>query len=290
MTSHRRILGAFACAMLVFPALAQDRRADTVDTRTPSSAASDQSSGAQLSEEWRLANDDHIRVAAGLASCRDSADFRSAAGRAVYRIPFDVYQTSHGTPPIVQAKAELPATASDAEHSGSSSGAFERLDAYGGAVVTLSSAIAAKRVQLASAAKDAYWKMQTFEWVLVGLGAATTLLVSLKSMTDPPIARWSTGIGIAALAFSATATAGATLNSFYHPRAIYLKDQHVLANLRRMHNDIAITAALRPRQDGRCSTIENDDDHGLKGNLSNWATSLQVIIAPEVQTDVDPEN
>ncbi len=117
------------------------------------------------------------------------------------------------------------------------------------AAVILSNDIGRARIEIAGdAARDNVW-MQLFEWAMVSVGAVTTVLVSLKSITAVRQGAL-TVVGVGAIVFSALGTSIAAVNSFYSPRTTYEHDQHVLADLRNLHLQLATGIA---REGNLCS-------------------------------------
>ena len=299
---HRRAMAACVSALLALPALEPAHAADAVDARAPPGRAVDAGKSLPLSveagDEFRLAQADHVLIAAELDSCLlPGGTFQRHFIEYIRLDPLlrdnmQIVLSTPSYPSTVLADAAgagaspRPPRATDG--SGSSAPDLGDVDSFSTAVIYLSHAVAQKRAQVAAAATGAYSRMLEFQWLIVVFGAVTTILVSLKSMTDPPIGKWSTWIGVGAVVFSTLGTATATLDSVYQVRGEYAKDRHLLNSLRRLHNDMAVTVALRPRHDNRCTRIEevNDahytiDAQELQKHLRDWATNFQVLINPE---------
>jgi hypothetical protein len=80
--------------------------------------------------------------------------------------------------------------------------------------------------------------MQIFEWWIVLIGAVTTILIAIKTMSGER-SDLTTAIGVAAIVFSTLGTSIATLNSFYTSRLIYERDERALQALQALHLQLA---------------------------------------------------
>jgi len=105
------------------------------------------------------------------------------------------------------------------------------------AAVTLSNDIARSRVDIVSENIRDYITMQVLEWIFVGMGAITTILIAIKTMGTVRSQAYL-AVGIAAIIFSSLGTATGALISFYTPRITYQRSSHALANLRVLHHQL----------------------------------------------------
>jgi hypothetical protein len=105
------------------------------------------------------------------------------------------------------------------------------------AAIFLSHRIAWGRIAFAEEERW-YWKeAQVFQWGLVMLGAITTVLVSIRSMSIQ--GRFHNLIGMLAIVSSALLTAMTTMNAFYAPRVAYERNGHALQALQTLHRELA---------------------------------------------------
>jgi hypothetical protein len=105
------------------------------------------------------------------------------------------------------------------------------------AAVALSNDIARSRVDIASENTRDYITMLVLQWIFVGIGAITTILIAIKS-TSTVRSHAYLAVGIAAIIFSSLGTATGTLISFYTPRVTYQRSSHALATLRGLHHQL----------------------------------------------------
>ena len=106
------------------------------------------------------------------------------------------------------------------------------------AAIHLSADIGEARVEMARKQVFEDISMQVFAWVGVLVGALTTILISVKSMTTERM-RIQFSIGLAAIVFSALGTMVTALNSFYTAKVTYERTTSSLANLRQLHEELA---------------------------------------------------
>jgi len=106
------------------------------------------------------------------------------------------------------------------------------------AAVTLSNDIARSRVDIVSENIRDYITMQVLEWIFVGMGAITTILIAIKTMGWSVRSHAYLAVGIAAIISSSLGTATGALINFYTPRITYQRSSHALANLRVLHHQL----------------------------------------------------
>ncbi len=190
-------------------------------------------------QEWTAAKADHAGIIAIAGQCPAVAPASIPTPVHPLAVPVPAALTTivpdgwHD--PAVPTPTPTPAPASDPALT-------LEAPSYLLAAVVLSNDIGRTRVEVAGdAARDNIW-MQVFEWAMVLVGAVTTVLVSLKSLAaEQP--GMMTAIGVGAIVFSALGTSIAAVNSFYSPRTTYEHDQHVLADLRSLHLQLAAGVA-----------------------------------------------
>jgi hypothetical protein len=106
------------------------------------------------------------------------------------------------------------------------------------AAIVLSHHIGWARIALAEEVRWSYIAVQIFQWSIVVIGAITTVLISIKAMSNDQW-RFYIAVGIAAIIFSTLGTAIATMNSFYAPRVTHDHDEHSLRALQTLHLQLA---------------------------------------------------
>lgn len=109
--------------------------------------------------------------------------------------------------------------------------------------IVMSQHIAWARIALAEQTRWTFVSMQVFQWWVVVIGAITTVLISIKAISNERTSS-HLAIGIAAIIFSTAGTAIATMNSFYSPRVAHEQDQRSLQALQALHLELA-TAMTR---------------------------------------------
>lgn len=220
-------------------------------------------------QEWQLARADHESIAAAVAACSNiqDLDVQPNSIRAALRLD-TLPNGSRGFSDNLEQK----------------SGATLTLSNYDRAVIYLSDSITRSRIEAATNANANYSNMFWFQLAIVGIGAITTILISIKSIaptgesaTTNNLSLW---VGILAIIFSSLGTATSGLNSFYGPRESYLKSERSLAGLRQLHSDIAakVTSAT-PQPPGKCPKIDpanKDDPQGKQ--VQDWTAKLATIL------------
>jgi len=177
--------------------------------------------------EWAAARSDHDVIVAMSSRCtQDSGTFKHAI-----EIPVSMLViTPNGALPTGGSTPADPAPRP----------AGPKLDTPGYllSAIILSNGIARSRIDVAGdEVRDSAWE-QVFQWGLVIIGAITTVLISIKSMSTGRTPLYM-GIGIAAIVFSALGTGVAAMNSFYSPRLLHDHDKRALAGLRQLHLQLA---------------------------------------------------
>ncbi|WKA29168.1 hypothetical protein [Bradyrhizobium roseum] len=222
-------------------------------------------------QEWQLARADHEMIAAAAAACSNIQDLDAQPDfvRAALRLdilPSDVRRQSAVRAPDQKAANSLV------------------LSNYQRAIVYLSDSIKRNRIESASAANRNYTSMFWFQLAIVGIGAITTILISIKSIAPagetPSTNNLSLWVGILAIVFSSLGTATSALNSFYAPRESYLKSERSLAALRQLHSDIATkiasTTFLPPEKCPKLDPKIKDDPYAKQ--VQDWTTRLGAIL------------
>jgi hypothetical protein len=109
-------------------------------------------------------------------------------------------------------------------------------------VLVLSDSISRARMRSAEGATLNQSRMELYQWVLVLLGALTTIFISLKSILNERTPGF-VAVGIFAVIFSALSTACSSLISFYTPTDAFVRNDRSLSQLRQLHNDLAFYVA-----------------------------------------------
>jgi len=200
-------------------------------------------------QELQRANEEHWYIALPLTRCFreiDLSDTQNVPGQVT--VAFMLGQMPDGSDSWGASAAHPPE--------------FE-LTNYQRSVLLLSHSIARARAQLAAAADAAQTKMVRYQWCIVIVGALTTILVSIKSMSQGQSRPYFV-VGIMAVVFSAAGTAVSSMNSFDSPNASFVKTERGLVQLRQLHLDLALMVFV---EKDNCSGMETiDADAGNSGN------------------------
>jgi hypothetical protein len=235
-------------------------------------------------QEWRLASADHEILATAIAACSK-----------IYNL--------YAQPQYIQNQFRLW-TGSDGRSRSSDkdekSGKSEKETAlqitnYHRTAIFLSDSIARNRFEAAVNANNNYSNMFNFQLSIIIIGAITTVLISIKSISNSE--NWATTyfwIGIFAIIFSSIGTATSTLNAFFGPREAYFRTERSLASLRQLHTEIAARIASSIEDPEKCPSISrtNKDDPYAQ-QVQEWTTRLSAILnasdtAASNQTSKDP--
>ena len=149
-----------------------------------------------------------------------------------------------------------------------------------GSVAALNHAIADERLQAIRASEESSRKASPFQILIIGIGALTTMVVSLRSMDNVISASLTRSFSIAAILLSALGTGAATLNSFYAPREASVRQVRSLVQLKLLHQEIYIFLAAE-----RCDVVpmaQLDADPTLVSDprarrVRAWHAQLQQI-------------
>jgi hypothetical protein len=275
------IVAAFMAAMVLTAAagwmiFGSQRRVDGPTSRRQDAVA----------HEWRLASAEHKNIAEAVAACSGTTNFAALPASVREQLRLDILPDGakrgedDRKPSVFRETVALDSRSFAAEPRGETS---LSLSNYARAAIYLSDEISRSRIESANNAYVNHWVMVGFQWVIVLIGALTTILISLKSImtADGQQRAWSLRIGIAAILCSSIGTATSALNSFYGPRETYLKAERSLAALRQLHSDIAIQigSIREPQGKKECPSFDpaNKDD-ALYKQVQDWKTKLGVIV------------
>jgi hypothetical protein len=219
-------------------------------------------------DEWNAAKADHDVVVSVAEQCRlETAKFThklTVPAPLLTIVPTE----SRGTAPV---NDRLP---------GAETSKVEvETPSYMLAAIILSNEIGRSRVDVAgNKTRDNAWT-QIIEWALVLIGAITTVLISIKSLTAERSSVF-TAIGIAGIIFSTLGTSLAAINSFYSPRSIYERDERTLSNLRSLHLQLVNGLTREP---DLCQSWDNRGQDWRFVRIKSLADRY-VVIASAVET------
>ncbi len=241
--------------------------------------------------EWRWAQADHEHIALAVAACSHIFDLAE--------VPVIVHQLRLDTGPDGQTlpwarRTTRAAMASVAPVAPGSQPGFH-LSNFQRTAIFLSDTIARARFENASHASMNAGRMDTLQLFIVAIGAITTILISIKSISNADqnraYAPWFFWIGIAAIVFSSVGTAASALNSFYSPREAYLKNANSLASLRQLHQDLAsqVTGILEGTGVKDCAQFDPiDRSGGIAEQVDEWITKLDKIVNGTISAGSSP--
>jgi hypothetical protein len=149
------------------------------------------------------------------------------------------------------------------------------LNNYQASIFVLSDAISRARMQIAGIVVDSKAKMELYQWTLIILGAITTILVSIKSMSSERTPVF-VAIGILAIITSALGTACSGIISFYSPNDTYVRSERALLQLRQLHTDLSFEVASAV---ALCEPIKSESPDDLRTKrLRDLSTRLTEIL------------
>jgi hypothetical protein len=158
-----------------------------------------------------------------------------------------------------------------------------KLTSFQSTSLYLSNAIARARIETAAAANEHYTRMKHFQWAVAIVGAVTTILISIKSMSNQNTTLYVI-IGILAIFLSSVGTATSSLNSFYSPREAHIRNQRALSSLKQLHVEVAAEMNIETDADKCQAMRENDNSKKVK----NWSQRLAGIVnGSETAAQVD---
>jgi hypothetical protein len=172
--------------------------------------------------EWQLARADHESIAAAVAACWNIQDLDVQPDFIRAALRLDTWP---------DGSRNRTFSASLEQKSSAGTATTLTVSNYQRAIIYLSDSIARSRAEAATNASLNYSSMFWFQLAIVGIGAITTILISIKSIAPtgelPTTNNLSLWVGILAIIFSSLGTATSALNSFYGPRE--LSEERTLA-------------------------------------------------------------
>jgi hypothetical protein len=155
------------------------------------------------------------------------------------------------------------------------------------AAIVMSQHIGWARIALAEEARWTSVSMQIFQWWVVVIGAITTVLISIKAISNERT-NSHLAIGIAAIIFSTVGTAVATMNSFYAPRVTHDQDQRSLQALQALHLELATAIT---REESVCDPLNKGPADWrvkrIKAIAAQYAAVMSATQAPSSAPDSD---
>jgi cytochrome b561 len=262
----------------------------------------DSSDGADLTAEWRAVRSDHKIIAYAVAQCLGVNI--SIMPRAVFsRLLLDLTPDGgHGwTRDRGQAVTPISAYAGEGDEAATSAAGTIHLTGYMQAALSLSDAIGRARLAAADGAGLNYPHMVLFGWITVGVSAAATMFITLRSsmsgtssQTDPKwwqkISRVSYFMfGVLAILLSATGTVLTSIKQFYDPTSVFMRDEQTLVQLTKLHDQVAL-GFIQTWDDGACKpsqalTAQNNFDLTryeatlvtYQNGISRYATNVSYV-------------
>jgi hypothetical protein len=145
------------------------------------------------------------------------------------------------------------------------------------AVLTISRSAAGTRAELAAAAAQSRASMRFYQWLSVIIGATTTILVSIKSMSNGTAGDRGYFVGIFAVVFSALGTAIASINSFEGPNDAYVRSERGLLQVRQLHLELALQVA---QEQDLCRGFDpNKADEPRARRMADLSVRLKELVA-----------
>jgi hypothetical protein len=151
-------------------------------------------------------------------------------------------------------------------------------------IILLSDAIERARMQTAESAASNRSRMELYQWVLIGIGAITTILISIKSIL-PASARGFVTVGILAIIFSAFGTACSSIVSFYGPSEAFARSDRALGQLRQLHADLSFAVA---NSTDLCTPTKDEADPRAK-IIKDFSTRFgEIVTTPGTSSAQNP--
>lgn len=145
-------------------------------------------------------------------------------------------------------------------------------------ILNISREASLARAEFAGSASNSRSDMLFYQWMIVIVGALTTILVSIKSMSNgTEHGRAYFIVGILAVVFSACGTALASMNSFLSPNDNYVRSERALLQVRQLHWELAQIVAQNTDLCVGYDPTKADDPRGKQ--LTDLSTRLKELIA-----------
>jgi hypothetical protein len=222
-------------------------------------------------QEWQSTLADHEAIAFTVAQCLDLEDLYFQPRFIKEQLMLNLFPNG-----VFRHYSE---GSSKDNTSVNSNGKPFKLTSSQRAVIYLSNAISRARVEMADSVDDNYNRMKNLQIVIIIIGAITTLLISIKSMSNDNANIYFI-IGLFAITFSSAGTAMSALNSFYAPREAYIRNQKSLSMLKQLHVEVAVESSNEMNGEN-CQSVPLE----FKKQVKDWSTRLAAILnTPETPT------
>lgn len=215
-------------------------------------------------DEWQAAYTEHYYLALPISRCFPGVDLLTGHSSQQINMPLMIGLQTDGSYKFGEVQSAPPAM---------------HLNNFQTSLIYLSDAVSRARLAAAVETGSSRQRMNFYEWLLVIIGAITTILISIKSMANEQTGRYVV-IGVLAIVFSALGTAGASLNAFFSPNDAYAKSERTLLQLRKLHADM--TAYVAAHTDDLCKSMNADgaDEPKTKTMRDFWDRYSQIVNTP----------
>lgn len=224
-------------------------------------------------KEFGAARSDHAAIALSIGECYDEIGdpiHWSPTVRAMLLFELDEH--------LMHRLTYDPAV-----DSGADGRAAPALNPFHAAAISFSDRVSRNRLEFRRELEDSRWWSNLFQILILALGAAATILVSIRSVVEKNN-NLAKIVGVLAIVFSAGGTAISSMNTFEGSQATALRDQRALSQLQQLHWRIASDVLKKPEL---CSAPETPPGKAMEV-VDAWRTRLESILDSAVESISKP--
>jgi hypothetical protein len=160
------------------------------------------------------------------------------------------------------------------------------LNPFHAAAVSFSDRISRDRLQFGRELDDSRKSSLSYQWIIVALGAAATILISVRAMVQENT-QMAKIVGVLAVVASATGASVSSMNTFEGGQAIAARDQRALAQLQQLHWRVASDVLTKPEL---CRNPADTGENAIKAMeiVGAWRARLEMILDGAVESISKP--
>ena len=154
------------------------------------------------------------------------------------------------------------------------------LNPFHAAAISFSDHVSRNRIEFRRELENNRWWSDIYQWVIVGLGALATILVSTRSIMKKEHGL-AGAVSVCAIVCSPAGAAVSSINTFEGSQATALRDQRALSQLQQLHWRIASDVL---RQSELCSNPATTVSAKVMDVVDAWRARLEIILDSAVES------
>jgi hypothetical protein len=158
------------------------------------------------------------------------------------------------------------------------------LNPFHAAAISFSDRVSRNRIEFRRELENSRWWSDVYQWVIIGLGALATVLVSTRSIMTKE-QKLAGVISVCAIVCSAAGAAVSSINTFEGGQATALRDQRALSQLQQLHWRIASDVLRQPEL---CDSSSKTVPPKVMDVVDAWRARLETILDSAVESLAKP--